>query len=108
MLTATTKENTLIIEVNKSRMDMVIARTFQDELNLQIESQPKFIVLDLGKAEYFDSSAMGVLVAFQKVIKNYGGKLVLCNLSRGLLTLFKLSRLDTLFEFSDNIDKNIF
>lgn len=107
MISVDTKSNTLVIKVEESRVDMVIARKFRELLNAELESHPKHVVLDLANAEYFDSSALGALVAFMKDIKAYGGELVLCNLSRSLLTLLKLSRLDLLFEISDNLEKTI-
>ncbi|MCB1174347.1 MAG: STAS domain-containing protein [Leptospiraceae bacterium] len=107
MLAVEKREETLVIKVSESRVDMVIARKFRELLTEQISNQPKRVILDLSVAQYFDSSALGALVAFMKDVKAYGGELVLCNLSRSLLTLLKLSRLDLLFEISDNLEKSI-
>ena len=99
------RSNTLVLHVEEPRVDMVIARKFREELSSKITDKPKRIVLDLRNTEYFDSSALGALVAFMKDVKSYGGQLILCNLSRSLLTLLKLSKLDLLFEISDDLEK---
>lgn len=105
MISLTEKNNHLIIKIEESRMDMTKSRKFHDLLNTQLEANPKNVVLEMGNLVYLDSSAMGVLVAVKKKIERYQGKLVLCNLSRPLLTLLKLSRLDNMFEFSDDLEK---
>jgi len=60
----------------------------------------KFIV-DFSKTDYIDSSGLGVLVTLSKKIREQGGQLSLASLSDDLRTLFKLTKLDTLFIFSD-------
>lgn len=107
MVTAEKNRETLILHVQERRIDMVIARKFRDALTSQIKDKPKRIVLDLSESEYFDSSALGALVAFMKDVKSYGGELILCNLSRSLLTLLKLSKLDLLFKITDDLDSVI-
>lgn len=87
----------LVIIVNELRIDMVIARKFRELLSEKIVDKPSVVVLDLKAVDYFDSSALGALVTFMKEIKGYHGQLKLCCLSRSLVTLLKLSKLDTLF-----------
>lgn len=94
----------LVIYVEEQRVDMVIARKFREMLTEQIKNRPKQVILDLTKASYFDSSALGALVAFLKEIRSYGGHLVLCNLSRSLLALLKLSKLDLLFDIKNSLE----
>ena len=60
----------------------------------------KFIV-DFSKTDYIDSSGLGVLVTLSKKIREQGGQLSLVSLSEDLRTLFELTKLDTLFVFSD-------
>ncbi len=105
MVKAEKEGNILIIRVEEQRVDMVIARRFRELLAEQIKDHPRQIILDLTRASYFDSSALGALVAFLKDIRAYGGHLVLCNLSRSLLALLKLSKLDLLFDIKDNIEQ---
>lgn len=107
MINPESRNGALVLHVQEPRVDMVIARKFRETLNSHIESKPDIIILNLQETEYFDSSALGALVAFMKDVKGYGGRLILCNLSRSLLTLLKLSKLDLLFEISDDLEKAI-
>ncbi|MBW7858178.1 MAG: STAS domain-containing protein [Leptonema sp. (in: Bacteria)] len=105
MVKAELSGDILVIYVEEQRVDMVIARKFREMLTEQIKNKPKQVILDLTKASYFDSSALGALVAFLKEIRSYGGHLVLCNLSRSLLALLKLSKLDLLFDIKNNLEE---
>ena len=105
MITPETRQNTLILHIDEKRVDMVVARQFREDLKSHLKSKPRKIVLNLKKTEYLDSSALGALVAFMKDVRAYEGKLILCNLHRSILTLLKLSRLDILFEISDDLEK---
>ncbi|MBE7439743.1 MAG: STAS domain-containing protein [Spirochaetales bacterium] len=107
MISSESRNSTLILRINEPRVDMVVARKFREGLTGFLKDKPQRIVLDLKQTEYFDSSALGALVAFMKDVKAYGGELVLCNLSRSLLTLLKLSKLDMLFTISDDLEKSI-
>jgi anti-sigma B factor antagonist len=103
MFTTKQENDILIIETTEQRLDMVIARRFKDKLNEAISNKPKKIIINLEKTNYFDSSALGALVAFLRDVKGYGGHLVLCNLSRSLYALLKLSKLDILFDIRNNM-----
>lgn len=107
MISSESRNSTLILHVDEARVDMVVARKFREGLSSYLKDKPGRIILDLKDTEYFDSSALGALVAFMKDVKAYGGELVLCNLSRSLLTLLKLSKLDMLFEISDDLEKAV-
>lgn len=102
MVRAEKKDDYVILHVEEARVDMVVARKFREALTSHIQDKPERIVLNLTETEYFDSSALGALVAFMKDVRSYGGRLVLTNLSRSLLALLKLSKLDMLFEIKDD------
>lgn len=95
------EDDIFIIETEEPRLDMVVARKFKDMLTEATQDKPKKIILNLAKTNYFDSSALGALVSFLRDVKTYGGHLILCNLSRSLQALLKLSKLDVLFDIKD-------
>ena len=67
----------------------------------QLERGDRKFLLDFSKTDYIDSSGLGVLVTLSKKIREQGGQLSLVSLSEDLRTLFELTKLDTLFIFSD-------
>ena len=105
MLGTENKDNKLVITLKESRVDMVVARKFKEQLTKTISNKPPIVVMDLNMVEYFDSSALGALVGFMKDIRAYNGVLRLCNINRSILTLLKLSKLDLIFEIFDNLDQ---
>jgi len=106
MISSEVKNNRLILKINEPRVDMVIARKFRENLaELARTEEGKVIILDMEKTEYFDSSALGALVAFMKEVKGAGGRLILCNASRNIRTLLKLSRLDSIFTIAETMDE---
>lgn len=60
------------------------------------------VLLDFSGASYIDSSGLGVLVSLSKRIREEGGELRLSGLNEDLLTLFELTRLDTLFQIAED------
>jgi anti-sigma B factor antagonist len=107
MVNTEEKKGFFIISVSEIRIDMVVARKFREILSEKIKDKPPKIILNLENVEYFDSSALGAIVAFMKEIKSYDGDLRLCNVNSSILTLLKLSKLDMLFKIFNSIDAAI-
>ncbi len=59
-------------------------------------------VIDFSKTGYIDSSGLGVLVSLSKRIREENGRLKLAGLNQDLRTLFELTKLDTLFQITEN------
>ena len=64
----------------------------------ELESGGKRFRVDFSDTGYVDSSGLGVLVSVSKRIREGGGSLQLSGLNEDLVTLFALTKLDTLFE----------
>ena len=64
----------------------------------ELESGGKRFRVDFSDTGYVDSSGLGVLVSVSKRIREGGGSLQLSSLNEDLVTLFALTKLDTLFE----------
>lgn len=68
----------------------------------RLEEGERSFVLDFSKTGYIDSSGLGVLVSLSKRIRERNGRLRLAGLNQDLRTLFELTKLDTLFQISDD------
>src|SRR5947208_4657555 len=71
----------------------------------ELERGEKKFLIDFAQTGYVDSSGLGVLVSLSKKIREQGGELALTNLNDDLKTLFKLTKLDTLFSLRDDWDE---
>lgn len=68
--------------------------------------KPKLLV-NFEKVEYLSSAVLGKLVALHKRMKAEKGILKLCNLAANILEVFKITKLDKLFEIYNDHEKAI-
>jgi anti-sigma B factor antagonist len=68
----------------------------------RLEDGDRSFVIDFAKTGYIDSSGLGVLVSLSKRIREQSGRLRLAGLNEDLTTLFELTKLDTLFQITEN------
>jgi anti-anti-sigma factor len=64
-------------------------------------------VLDLTGVEYTGSAVLGLMVNLRQQIKTGGGKLVLCQMSPRLLSVFRTCSLDRLFRHTNTRDEAV-
>lgn len=58
------------------------------------------IAIDLGEVNSINSSGLGILISCYKLVKNNGGDFKLINANDKLLNIFKITKLDRVFDFS--------
>ena len=66
-----------------------------------MQSKSEKVLINLQKVAYIDSSGLATLVEILKNLKNFGGKLKLCNLSNKVKSLFEITKLEKLFDIVD-------
>jgi len=106
-----------IEEVNGVTIARFTDKKILDESNIQIIGNQLFslvdddhlqkIVLDFTNVEYLSSAALGKLITMDKKVKAAGGKLRLCSIRSDIKEVFKITRLDKLFQIADDRDKAI-
>jgi len=101
MLKIQETENTSVINVNQERLDISIAKKMLDSLQDVLGGSHKEIIVNLRLVNYMDSSVLGVLVNFQKSVKDQGKNLVITGLSPSIRKIFELTKLDRFFEIRD-------
>lgn len=86
----------LVIEIDGS-IDLYNCQ----ELRTRFEKHREFlnVIIDLGGLDYIDSSGIGVLILALSGLRKRGGSLKLVNVGNPVLTVFKLTRLTSFFEF---------
>ena len=94
------KDDVTLIEVG-GQLIVGNRQLLKEQVLDQLERGDRKFILDFSKTDYIDSSGLGVLVTLSKKIREQGGQLSLASLSEDLRTLFELTKLDTLFIFSD-------
>ena len=94
------KDDVTLIEIG-GQLIVGNRQLLKEQVLDQLERGDRKFILDFSKTDYIDSSGLGVLVTLSKKIREQGGQLSLVSLSEDLRTLFELTKLDTLFIFSD-------
>jgi len=66
------------------------------------EQARRKILLDFTRVKFLSSAILGVLIRLQKRVASIKGRMALLGLRPDLHKVFKISKLDRLFEFFDN------
>lgn len=87
----------LVVQPLEDRLDARVATDFKERMAELIAGGYTKIVLDLSKVEFIDSSGLGAIVSS---LKRLGGRgdLVVCGLRETTMTMFKLTRMDRVFQ----------
>ncbi len=78
-----------------------------DKVKELVAGKVKKIVIDLGKVKWMNSSGLGALMGSLTTAKNAGGELKLANITDKVQSLFMITKLITIFEAHDGVDKAI-
>ena len=102
-LSSKTEEQLHIVSVHGSRIDAAVALEFKDAMRTKTDSGPEQVILDLSAVEFIDSSGLGAIVA---AMKNLSGdrKLALAGLTPTVEKVFRLTRMDTVFQVFTTLD----
>ena len=63
------------------------------------------LVLDFGEVRFLSSSALGMLLNLRKKATSVKGQVVICSMRDDLRKVFKITRIDKLFDFYDSEEK---
>ncbi|KUO51244.1 MAG: hypothetical protein APF76_17320 [Desulfitibacter sp. BRH_c19] len=85
------------------KIDAYQSIKLKDSLNEIIDKGAKKVIVNLHEVNFLDSSTLGVLIASLKKIKKRDGVICVTKLQPNVEEIFKLTRLDKIFEiFPDN------
>ena len=90
-----------VVAITGSLADDGIIQT-KDFLCQLLGQKPERIILDLEDLEYISSSGIGLLVSVLRRCRQAGIPMHLCTLRPEILELFKLTRLNQVFEIFEN------
>jgi anti-sigma B factor antagonist len=96
--------NLLIVKLIEDRLDADLARDFKNKVNQWVSQGEKFILLNLSEVKFIDSSGLGAILS---ILKNLGnrGNLALCRIGENVMSLFRLTRMNRVFQiFADETE----
>jgi anti-sigma B factor antagonist len=94
----------LVLTLMESRLDAKLAVNFRETLECLIDGGQHAIAIDMGNVGFIDSSGLGAVVT---CLKKMGpkGKLVLFGITTPVASMFKLTRMDRVFNLCENEEK---
>ena len=82
----------------KGELDVYNTKKFKEKSLKIYEKDKKDILFDCSDLEYLDSTGLGSLIFILKKIEKDGHKIVIENLNNSILKLFKITKLEDMFE----------
>ncbi len=96
----------VIIDVSGKIMGGEETTMFHGKIHEYITANKKNIVIDLKKVDWMNSVGLGMLISALTTVKNAGGRLVLCNITK-IESILTITRLITVFEHYDSRDEAV-
>jgi anti-sigma B factor antagonist len=86
--------------IDAAIMDMQQIQQITEELDYMVDDQDAhFLLLDFSSVKFLSSQTLGMLLKLHKKLTDKKGWLGICGLRKELYKVFKLTRLDKLFNF---------
>ena len=92
----------LVIHAAQDRIDAACAIQFKDGMRDLTQSAQGRVVLDMSQVAFIDSSGLGAIVAAMKAL-GPARKLELAGLTQTVQKVFRLTRMDTIFQIHDGL-----
>ncbi|MDP5217696.1 STAS domain-containing protein [Ruegeria sp. 2205SS24-7] len=102
-LSSTVAGDAHIITVGVDRIDAAMAIQFKEDMRTQTADATGRVILDLSEVEFIDSSGLGAIVASMKQLGE-GRSLDLAGLTPIVEKVFRLTRMDTIFNLFPTLD----
>lgn len=105
-INVTRRDGVDIVEfVDRKILDELSISELSDQLRAVAEATPAVrLVLDFARVDHLSSAALGMLITLDKLVKERHGKLRLCNINPQIFEVFKITRLNKLFEIRKSVD----
>ncbi len=106
-LKSQTDGNILLVYFTEARiLDEATIQKIDDELNALMErTEQEHILLDFRCVRFMSSAMLGKLIRFHKKCKEFKVKLKMCSIAPEILEVFKMTRLNKVFEIYDDEEK---
>ena len=77
-----------------------------DELSSLVESEPGIkLLLDFRNVDHLSSAALGMLITLNRKIQEQNGLLKLADINRQIFEVFKITKLNRVFEIHDSAEQ---
>ncbi len=89
------------------RIDSTAAVEFEEKLIEIIDSGCHTMIIDFLRVQFISSAGLRVLLLAAKKVKPYGGKILLCDMSKDVREVFDISGFSSIFDIHENVSSAI-
>lgn len=93
-----TEEGNQIVATFDGRLDTVAAQEVEKTVTPLLEHADQTIILDCEKMPFISSSGLRIFLKIRKEVESKSGKMLLKNVCPDVMQVFKMTKLDNLFE----------
>lgn len=98
------KDGVAIVKLEGERATLQNAWEFRNVLSELVDRGEKKVIVDLSPVNFADSSFLGVLIHFFKVLVRRDGELKVVGLNSNLKILFEMANLTRLFDIYETVE----
>jgi len=91
--------NTAVLQISEEAVGLNNFNVLNKTVSNELENDIRYFVFDMVKIDSINSSGLGILIGCLKKIKESNGHLKIINLNEKIEGIFKLTKLDSVFEF---------
>jgi anti-sigma B factor antagonist len=95
----------LVVFSDRKILDEMCIHEIQEQLNQIVATKAGNMVLSFKNVEHLSSAALGMLITLKKRVEEKKGQLKLTNINPQIMEIFKITRLNKLFEIHPDADK---
>ncbi len=89
------------------RIDSTAAVEFEEKLIEIIDKGNNTLIIDFKNIQFISSAGLRVLLLAAKKVKPYGGKIILCKMSKDVKEVFDISGFSSIFNIYDDVSDAI-
>ena len=101
------KYGAVVIELKGNVMGGDDTKEFNELLHKLIDQGKKNIIIDLASVKFMNSSGLGMMIGGLTTVKKSDGRLILANVTDKIESLLMITKLITIFETSESVDKAV-
>lgn len=99
------KASTIIGFRDKDILDQVNIHEMGQELYAVVESTPGIkLIVDFDGVLYLSSSALGKLISLKRKVEEKAGTLKMCRIKPEIMEVFRITKLDMIFDIYPDLD----
>lgn len=88
-------------------LDYHASSEIREKVGTFLAGKPQKIIFDLGKVPYMDSSGIAAFVEVSRKSKDFGGRIVFCNITDSVRSIFELAKLNLFFTLAGSEDEAV-